>query len=170
MKAAGTSEKEITREIQLNRLVINYVSEHSTSSSLQTDLIAKIEEWVDELGYPVPKSLSKKSFAKQTAQSYTGDWMKTFITLPPAEYLREVSCPVLALFGENDLQVSVRANLEPMQQLLQFNSNSTIKTFPGLNHLFQTSKTGSPSEYQLIEETISPAFMEYTHQWIKNIK
>lgn len=170
MKAAGTSEKEITREIQLNRLVINYVSEHATSSSLQTDLIAKIEEWVDELGYPVPKSLSKKSFAKQTAQSYTGDWMKTFITLPPAEYLREVSCPVLALFGENDLQVSVRANLEPMQQLLQFNSNSTIKTFPGLNHLFQTSKTGSPSEYQLIEETISPAFMEYTHQWIKNIK
>lgn len=170
MRVSGTSEKEIAQQIQLNQLIINYVAEHSTSSTLNTDLISKIEEWVDELGYPVPKTLSKKSFAKQTAQSYTGDWMKTFITVSPADYLKDVSCPVLALFGEKDLQVSVRANFEPMQQLLQFNTNSTIKTFPDLNHLFQTSDTGSPSEYQLIEETISPAFLEYTHQWIKNIK
>lgn len=171
MRVSGTtSEKEIAQHIKLNQLIVNYVSEHSNSKTLNVDLTSKIEGWVDELGYTVPKSLSKKSFAKQTAQSYTEDWMKTFIIISPADYLKDVSCPVLALFGENDLQVSVRANLEAMQQLLQFNTHSTIKTFAGLNHLFQTSETGSPSEYQLIEETLSPTFLEYTHQWIKNIK
>lgn len=170
MRVSGTSEEEIAQQIQLNKLIINYVAEHSSSPTLQADLIAKIEAWTDELKFPVPKTLSKKSFAKQTAQAYIGDWMKTFITIPPSDYLKDVSCPVLALFGEKDLQVSVRANLEPMQQLLQFNHYSTIKTFPDLNHLFQTSETGAPSEYQLIEETISPVFMEYVQQWIKNIK
>ena len=32
----------------------------------------------------------------------------------------------------------------------------TVQELPGLNHLFQTCKTGAPSEYAQIEETIAP--------------
>ena len=35
------------------------------------------------------------------------------------------------------------------------NNNVVIKEFKGLNHLFQKSKTGAPSEYQKIEETFN---------------
>jgi hypothetical protein len=37
---------------------------------------------------------------------------------------------------------------------------------PGLNHLFQTAQTGSPTEYPKIEETMSPAALEFIGNWI----
>jgi hypothetical protein len=42
----------------------------------------------------------------------------------------------------------------------------TTKELPGLNHLFQTSETGSPSEYADIEETFAPAALDVVTAWI----
>jgi hypothetical protein len=46
--------------------------------------------------------------------------------------------------------------------------NTRFKTqeLPGLNHLFQTSKTGSPAEYATIEETIAPEALKLIGDWI----
>ena len=46
------------------------------------------------------------------------------------------------------------------------NKNYQIDELPGLNHLFQTAKTGGISEYSEIEETISPVAMEKVASWI----
>jgi hypothetical protein len=40
---------------------------------------------------------------------------------------------------------------------------------PGLNHLFQSSKTGAVSEYGQIEETISPLTLETVLIWLNKI-
>ena len=40
------------------------------------------------------------------------------------------------------------------------NTSVTLVHLPGLNHLFQTATTGSPSEYTRIEETMSPAALD----------
>lgn len=170
MRASGTDEKEIREQEELTQLIVNYIFQNASSASLQQDLTIQIEKWIKTLNFPVPKSSSAKSFARQTAYSYTTDWMKTFIITSPADFIKDVDCPVLALFGENDLQVSVRANMEPMQQLLHSHKESSVHSFPNLNHLFQTSETGSPSEYLLIEETLSPVFLEYVSNWILNLK
>ena len=42
----------------------------------------------------------------------------------------------------------------------------TVKEFPGLNHLFQPTKTGLPSEYGKIETTFSPEVMDLIAEWI----
>jgi hypothetical protein len=41
----------------------------------------------------------------------------------------------------------------------------TIREFPKLNHLFQTSRTGSPAEYGQIEETFSPTALKAIGDW-----
>ena len=46
------------------------------------------------------------------------------------------------------------------------NTDGTCRSFPNLNHLFQTSKTGLPSEYALIEETMAPVVLEVIADWI----
>jgi len=46
------------------------------------------------------------------------------------------------------------------------NKNFTIKEIPNLNHLFQTTQTGLPSEYAKIEETISPVALKIVGDWI----
>ena len=38
---------------------------------------------------------------------------------------------------------------------------------PKLNHLFQTCETGAVSEYQSIEETMSPQVLELVTAWIE---
>ena len=44
--------------------------------------------------------------------------------------------------------------------------NYEIVEYPGLNHLFQTAKTGSVSEYQGIEETFNEKPLRKMTEWI----
>jgi len=46
------------------------------------------------------------------------------------------------------------------------NKHFETDELPGLNHLFQTARTGAPSEYAVIEETISPVALEKMAGWI----
>ena len=43
----------------------------------------------------------------------------------------------------------------------------TTIEFPNLNHLFQESATGSPSEYATIEQTFSPVALAEITKWIQ---
>src|SRR5262249_20284181 len=81
-------------------------------------------------------------------------WLRAFLVLDPVPYLEKVRVPVLALSGERDLQVP-KDNLPILERAFQRGKNrdATVKLIPGVNHLFQHSKTGVPSEYATIEET-----------------
>ena len=95
-------------------------------------------------------------------------WFRFFLTYDPKVALKKVKCPVLAINGEKDLQVPPKENLGAIEKALKQggNSNYTIRELQGLNHLFQTAKTGSPSEYGKIEETISPTALKVMGDWI----
>lgn len=95
-------------------------------------------------------------------------WFRYFLTLDPRPALRKVKCPVLALNGENDLQVPVNENLREIEAALKAagNKDVTIVRLPKLNHLFQTSETGLPGEYGKIEETFAPVALKTIGDWI----
>ena len=98
----------------------------------------------------------------------TSPWYRYFIAYDPAPALRKVKCPVLALGGSKDLQVPAAQNLPAIRKALDEGGNRNIEVdeLPGLNHLFQTAKTGAPSEYSEIEETISPLALDKIANWI----
>jgi hypothetical protein len=95
-------------------------------------------------------------------------WWRYTLTYDPATALRKVACPVLVLNGEKDLQVPPAQNLPAIRKALEEGGNKRfeIDELPGLNHLFQTAKTGSPTEYALNEETISPVALDKIAAWI----
>ncbi|MBN1108830.1 MAG: alpha/beta hydrolase [Bacteroidales bacterium] len=99
-------------------------------------------------------------------------WIRYFITTDPGKFWKKVKCPVLALNGDKDLQVSAAVNLPAIEKALRAggNNNVTVKMLPGLNHLFQNCKTGLPAEYGEIEETFSQEVMEIMADWIKALK
>ena len=78
------------------------------------------------------------------------------------------SVPVLALFGEKDLQVPPDQSAEEVRAALTRGGNpdATIHIMPGLNHLFQEAATGSPAEYQSIEETFNEGALSAVSEWI----
>jgi uncharacterized protein len=101
-------------------------------------------------------------------KALTSPWFRYFMTYDPATALRKVTCPVLAINGEKDMQVPSKQNLPPIRKALEEagNKHAEVDELPGLNHLFQNAKTGSPNEYASIEETISPVALEKMASWI----
>ena len=91
-----------------------------------------------------------------------------YLNYDPVPALRKVKCPVLALNGSHDRQVPPEQNLPALAAALAAGGNRDyeITELPGLNHLFQTSKTGALSEYSQIEEAFSPQALDVMTDWI----
>ena len=99
-------------------------------------------------------------------------WFRYFLGYDPGPALRAVTCPVLAMIGEKDLQVAPKQNLPAIRAAFAASGNqrTEVVEMPGLNHLFQTARTGAPSEYGEIEETIAPAALELMASWIGKVR
>jgi len=95
-------------------------------------------------------------------------WLLNFIKLEPKDYLEKITCPVLALNGSKDVQVLPEINLNGIKNALEKSNNKDfiIKELEGLNHLFQTAKTGNINEYKNIKETFSPIALKIIKDWI----
>lgn len=95
------------------------------------------------------------------------DWFRHFLAHDPGAALERVSCPVLAVNGQKDVQVPVR-NLGIIEAALRRGGNERVRViaYPDLNHLMQTCTTGSPGEYAEITETFSPRAIEDIGSWI----
>lgn len=97
-------------------------------------------------------------------------WFRAFLAIDPATYLHRVRCPVLAITGELDSQCPPAENLAGIEKALKEggHTNYEIKSLPGLNHLFQTAKSGSPYEYDQLEEIISPGTLDLILEWLNS--
>lgn len=108
---------------------------------------------------------------EEQVKSLVTPWFRFFLGYDPVPVLQQVQVPVLALNGSLDLQVIAPQNLNAIAAALQAGGNTRYETklFPGLNHLFQTAKTGLVDEYNQIDETIAPQVLTYLGDWILNI-
>ena len=95
-------------------------------------------------------------------------WYRYFLAYDPRPALEQIRCPVLALNGSKDSQVTPELNLPAIEAALKKagNRDFTVQLMPGVNHLFQKAKTGSISEYREIEETMSPQVLEIIAAWV----
>jgi pimeloyl-ACP methyl ester carboxylesterase len=95
-------------------------------------------------------------------------WFRYFVGFDPVPALEQVSCPVLAVFGELDKQVPVSLNRIPMESALKKSRSKDwkVEVVPKANHLFQSAVTGFPSEYSTLEKKFSPDFLGLITKWI----
>ncbi len=163
-----TDEKEVKESIDAIMPVLRAAKTTDEAKEKLTDvmkgLIAK------------EKDEKKRAEAEKAVPASVGrladPWMRWFACHDPAPTLEKVTCPVLAVNGEKDVQVKAKDNLEAIESALKKGGNKTFKCveFKGLNHLFQPSKTGQVSEYGNIEETMAPEVLKTLTQWIKERK
>lgn len=94
--------------------------------------------------------------------------IRSFAFYDPAESLRKVKVPVLALNGSRDLQVPPSQNLPAIAAALRAAGNTDFETIelPGLNHLFQTCQKCTVGEYGTLEETFSPKALDVMGEWL----
>ena len=114
-------------------------------------------------------NMSVKKY-RETVAEMNNPWINWFIDYDPSADIRQTRCPVFALNGDRDCQVISTLCLPAFQRLLPTSKKNRIKQYPGLNHLFQHSATGVPTEYGEIEETIAPEVLSDIAEWINSIK
>lgn len=92
----------------------------------------------------------------------------SFLKYDPQSYFKKINCPVLALNGMLDMQVTCGENLSAIMDGITANGNKEVTTKPyfGLNHLFQTATTGLPGEYGTIDETINNEVLQDIADWL----
>ena len=119
----------------------------------------------------VAHGLAEKIVEPREAESLpdvvTGPWMTQFLKLDPAIALRKLDVPVLALDGSLDLAVPAALDLPAIRDALRLDRDATILELPGLNHLFQNAKTGAPSEFARIPETMAPSALALVTNWVR---
>jgi len=172
MKTAGVEaskrEKDKTEALSLYNFIKNY-----KGNNLTTDLKAKYYSMTSE--EELKKISNKDSLDKvlnAQVETLSSNWFLYFLKYDPAQFVRKIKIPVLAINGSMDTQVTPKENLEGWRTLLKKSGtkNYEVKELEGLNHLFQHSKTGNPSEYGGIEETFAPEALEIMKNWILKIK
>lgn len=118
----------------------------------------------------VAQGVADKLVDADEAQTLATDtarrWERYFLAYDPAPTLARLTVPVLALYGSLDVQVPAKQNSEAAREALRNNPNGTVMELPGMNHLLQDARTGAPSEYNDIEETMSPTALKVISDWL----
>jgi fermentation-respiration switch protein FrsA (DUF1100 family) len=164
--ANGEPQAQIDEMTWANRKLFRAVIASSDSADAARRVDATRREILDSV--PAEgKALAARQLDEAVAQ-LLAPWMRYFLKYDPVPALRSVKVPVLALNGALDLQVPPKPDLAAIDTALRAAGNKDYRVveLPGLNHLFQTARTGAVGEYSQIEETTAPVALETIAQWI----
>nr|WP_295922656.1 alpha/beta hydrolase [uncultured Dyadobacter sp.] len=170
-KTLGLSESEIALAKTISReayeIVRNTENDNERNAKLATLAENAFQSFPKKL---MPPNITKEQFVSQQVAAVTTPWWIFFLRHNPASSLAKVTCPVLALNGERDMQVTPKENLTAIgNSLKNVNKRVTTKELPGLNHFFQECEECSPQEYAKLKQTFSPTALMEISTWILEI-
>lgn len=153
----GATKEQVEKAAEIERRIIDIARSAKDTEEARAKLTALTDA--------EPAGAQRQA---ETAQIETlaSPWFRYFLNYDPVPVLRRVKCPVLAINGEKDLQVPPKEDLAAIKAALADNRDVQVVELPGLNHLFQTAKTGLPTEYGEIEETMAPVALDTVTSWI----
>ena len=168
-KAGGSSAELTTQTRKIYEQIFDILKAEPDNVAAEKKIREAVANHTATMSEPLKKEFKPVlDTINVQMQMYLSQWFRYFVLFDPAPVLQKVHVPVLALVGEKDLQVPPKENLTLIEAALKKggNKNYKILLLPGLNHLFQTAKTGLPSEYGQIDETIAPVALQTMSDWI----
>ncbi len=158
LKADGAGAEQIAAARAINTRVFGIVKEEKDPAAAEK----RIRQELASVPGMAPGEVDAQ------VRAVLSPWFRFFLTYDPRPTLARVTAPVLALWGERDLQVPARENLDAVRDALDKagHKNHTLRVLPGLNHLFQACTTGAVGEYAAIEQTFSPGALDTISGWI----
>jgi hypothetical protein len=173
MRGGGAGEEQIRKSLDQQRRLIECVRTGRGWDLMAEELRKEIAASFASLppgtreGIADSAAFVNKNVETSLAAART-PWVRYLIECDPVPTLHDVSCPVLAIFGELDMQVPVSLNRKPMEAALAKSKTKDwkVEVLPKANHLFLTAVTGSPAEYATLEKKFVPGFLDLMTDWI----
>jgi hypothetical protein len=170
LRSTGASDTDIERARATNARIYEMMKNEKDSTMLAQKVRAILtESGAGESVDGQEKEPGSRAAIDGQIAMLTSPWFRFFVGYDPRPALRSVTCPVLVLHGEKDIQVAAAENQKEILKALREGGNSRVRAtiLPGLNHLFQSAQTGSIGEYGTIEETFAPAALEAIGSWTR---
>lgn len=163
--AEGMTRDAAVKEADRNRKAYEIVAQNTDAERAAKALKA----YLAESGVTPGFSNTEEEFEMMN-KSINTTWMRFFLSTDSRDYWSKVDCPVLAINGSKDQQVSASENLRSIAFALRRNKNNSFQTevLPNHNHMLQRSETGAISEYSVLEETVSEIALNMVSDWIIN--
>jgi len=172
-RAEGVTEREWREDLGDLRKFVGLIRGRAARADLEPVVRAMVSRQIERQTRGTDSPGEKRSSELESKvdcilSGYDTPWFRSFLDYDPGPNLAKVKCPALLVFGELDAQVPPEENRQAMVQALLRGKNSdfTVKTFPGANHLFQAAVTGSPSEYERLGKEFVPGFLDFISSWI----
>ncbi|MFI5097731.1 MAG: alpha/beta hydrolase family protein [Candidatus Acidiferrales bacterium] len=160
-RAGGLTDEQLTASLDFDQAAYDLVRTEKDSAALNE----KLNGLVKASGLAAAMTPAVLEPQLRMMESL---WFRFFLDYDPLPNLKALQVPVLALYGQKDLQVPAKPNLALLKQALQDggNKDADVRELPELNHLFQHAYSGTPAEYAAIEETFSPEALQIVSAWL----
>ncbi|MCU0639252.1 MAG: alpha/beta hydrolase [Candidatus Krumholzibacteria bacterium] len=172
LREAGLGEELIGKILEQKRLEQDVFIREKDVDKAAEIMIEESTAFMDRYSREERQALDGIGYTEgaiaQRARIYSTPWFGFFLSYDPAPALSRVECPVLALWGEKDIQVPPGENIAAIGKALSAGRCRRYRTLElkGLNHLFQTCQTGSINEYGRITETFAPEALDIISGWV----
>lgn len=170
LQTAGNTEKQIRFNMAIQEKFIDILKQEKDDAAAAEKMRQAVQQEFDKLDEKGKEEVLgiRKGF-EQLLAPQTYPWHRFFLQHDPRPDLAKISCPVLALFGEHDVEVPPKAHMPEMEKALRAGGNRdvTITQIPQANHMLQKSASGGMYEYCAIPETMAPEALELIGNWIR---
>ncbi|MEO1166603.1 MAG: alpha/beta fold hydrolase, partial [Chloroflexota bacterium] len=174
-EAEGASKALIASQLAfLDDVIPLMIAEDYEAASERTrDVALEQLEIAREAGDPAVAQIRDDDTYAQTIvdsfmTSYANASFSSLMAYDPRPDFVKTAVPILAIFGELDLQVPPALNTAALEATFADSDNDdvTIVTIPTANHLFQAANTGTATEYTRLKRTFTEAFLPTLGDWI----
>jgi pimeloyl-ACP methyl ester carboxylesterase len=173
LRVNGATDAEIKEKIGLQMSTFEAVRTGEGWDGIEAGLQQQILAYLDDLPVEQRQAITDvdelvNSIIEERIRSIQSPWFQSLLVYDPAPDIEQVTIPVLALFGELDIQVPADMNRKAVERALEAGRNQdyTTVTLPRANHLFQEANTGSPAEYATLKKEFVPGFLDLITEWI----
>jgi len=171
--AEGIAPEKIQKESQIKSDIINIAAGAGNAKERSSKAKQKLKSFYDS-NFSAAEKKEKGDFEQYfntEAGPLFNPWMHFFLNIEPKKYIEKMACPTLALIGSKDMQVSADDNISAFRAALHAAPTEVykVKEIEGVNHLFQHSRTGKPSEYGTLGETFAHEVLVMMRDWLKSI-
>ena len=173
----GLSKEYVDSYMDLYSVIVRLMANNVDKETVKTKLTTEVDTWINKTRADVVVATSgitnddkKMQFIEGLVETFTTPWFRYFLSYQPQQFLEKLSCKVLAINGNRDIQIFAGSNLKGIEAALKKSRSKgfQIKEYDGLNHLFQKCNTCSIQEYGDLQETFSVDVLKDITGWLKS--
>src|SRR5690606_18798122 len=96
-KSMSMADDKIQQILATNKSIFDLIINERDNAALKIKMTERIKTYIKENAEFVPEGLSEEQFLEMQINTTMSPWMLNFIRMEPSDYLKKVTCPVLAV-------------------------------------------------------------------------